>query len=81
VPSVPKVFLEQVKEKSCREPVIAHFTLVLSLIGDEIKIKKSFIQYGSWNHTITIKYKYKLDNKKHKNIVKGTPELTVSNGN
>jgi len=29
-----------------------------------------------WIHTITIKYKYKLDNKNIKNIVKGTPGLT-----
>jgi len=45
---------------------------------------KSFIRYGSnacWIHTITLKYKYKLDNKNIKNIVKGTPGLTISNGN
>jgi len=30
--------------------------------------------------TITIKYKYKLDNENIKNIVKGTPGLTISNG-
>jgi len=35
------------------------------------RIKKSFIPYGSnacWIHTITIKYKYELDNKNVKNI-------------
>jgi len=47
---------------------------------------KSFIRYGSnacWIHAIAIKYKYKLDNKNVKNIVKGTPGLTISisNGN
>jgi len=46
------------------------------------KKSKSFIQYGSnacWIHTITIKHKYKLDNKDIKNIVKRTPGLIISN--
>jgi len=45
---------------------------------------KWFIRHGSntcWIHRITIKYKYKLDNRKHKMKVKGTPVLTISNGN
>jgi len=48
------------------------------------KKSKSFIRYGSnacWIHTITIKHKYKLDNKDIKNIVKRTPGLTISNRN
>jgi len=42
------------------------------------------IRYGSnthWIHTVTIKYKYNLDNEKHKIIVKGTSGFTISNGN
>jgi len=39
---------------------------VMHLVSKIKKKSKSFIRYGSnacWIHTVTIKYKYKLDNK------------------
>jgi len=47
----------------------------------KIKIVYSVWQKCMLDYTITMKYKYKLDNKITKNIVKGTPGLTINNGN